>query len=89
MTLRIYADDIAQKALTAPKFFAILVLHYLRDNPFARSLRQHAGFWAKVAREQNIDRDQRRRAALMARAQLEAARYLDTLKGKSETRILP
>ena len=78
---RVYAEDIAERTLARPHFFATLVLHYLRDNPHQRSLRQHAGFWGAIARDGRRARQLRRRAALQARAQLCAARYLDQLKG--------
>ena len=73
-----YADTYAAAALIMPgPNFALLVLHYLRDNPYQKSLRQHASFWGKVARDPDRLRDVRRKAALKARALLEAAKYLD------------
>ena len=76
----VYASDVADVVL-ATGDIEPLVLHYLRDNPHPKSLRQHAGAHAKWAREPERVRNVRRRCAVMARAQLIAARRVEVSRG--------
>lgn len=76
---RVFAEDLAEIVLMG-RPIEPLVLHFFRDNPNASSLRQHAAFYAQVARSAVTALGQpwapgvRRRAAVQARALLMAAR---------------
>ena len=75
-----YIDDYAVGILNGTCTLQDLVDANLKDNPFPKSLRQHAGFWARVARDPRRVRLVRRKAALHAMGCIAAARAVDNLK---------
>ena len=75
----IYLGTIADAVRDGSESMQVLVECTRRDNPGVRSLRQHAGFWAGVARDAARLRSVRRSAAVTAMACLTAARQLQEM----------